>query len=255
MCLLRRMTEVSEGLALEAKAFATKSTVVEIWTAQDRAIVCPGSLRKREGFDEAAARSAARGWPVHLRPSGGGAVPQRPGIVNLALCFTAGTQFSIEDGYRLITDVITAALKTTDAQLIAGTTPNSFCDGKWNLSLDGRKVVGTAQRIRPLGGGSRRILAHALILLEGDIQTGARAVDGLHADLDLTPILSEAHTTLSETLHQAAPDAQELARTLYTAAIPALHETGLPGTDASEPSGLKLPSGGGRHTNREETHV
>ena len=107
--------------------------------------------------------------------------------------FTADRTVTIEDGYRLITQIIQDAIP---AGWTTGATPNSFCDGAWNLSLNGRKVVGTAQRIRPVGNGQRRILAHALILVEGDLAAGAAAVDAFHRDLSLGPIDENVHATL-----------------------------------------------------------
>jgi lipoate-protein ligase A len=117
--------------------------------------------------------------------------------LNLALAFFADRTFTIEDGYRLITGTIQDAIP---ADWTTGATPNSFCDGAWNLSLKGRKAVGTAQRVRPLGNGQRRILAHALILVEGDLAAGAAAVDAFHRDLSLGPIDAGVHTTLDRTI-------------------------------------------------------
>ncbi|MEP2427969.1 MAG: hypothetical protein ABJH99_18295, partial [Tateyamaria sp.] len=113
------------------------------------------------------------------------------------LAFTADRTFTIEDGYRLITRIIQNAIP---AGWATGATPNSFCDGAWNLSLNSRKVVGTAQRIRPLGNGQRRILAHALILVEGDLAAGAAAVDAFHRDLSFDPIDAGVHTTLDRAI-------------------------------------------------------
>lgn len=205
---------VAGGLALEAEAFSGADPQLRLWTAETRALVCPAAFRRRPGFDVAARNSAPRGWPLHLRPTGGGAVPQGPGVLNLALAFTAGRDFGIEAGYRLITDVIREALGPVGPRLVTGATQDSFCDGSWNLSVTGRKLVGTAQRIRPAGGGRRRVLAHALILVEGDLAPCVEAVNGLHADLGLPPVTDRAHTTLAKVMRPDAPDPLQLARDL-----------------------------------------
>lgn len=202
---------VAEGLALEADAFASQGAVTCLWSSRRRALVCPASLRRRPGFDAAKHNSATRGWPLHLRPTGGGAVPQGPGVLNLALAFTADPTFTIEDGYRLTTQIIQHAIP---ARWSTGATPNSFCDGAWNLSLNGRKVVGTAQRIRPVGNGQRRILAHALILAEGDLAAGAAAVDAFHRDLSLGPIDAGVHTTLDSAIPSLGDPMSTLAASL-----------------------------------------
>lgn len=213
---------VAEGLALEARAFGDTDPQVRLWMPRAPALVCPAAFRRRAGFDVAARRLAAQGWPLHLRPTGGGAVPQGPGVLNLALAYTASSKFGIEAGYRLITEVIRAALGRFGAHLATGATPDSFCDGTWNLSLAGRKLVGTAQRIRPAGGGRRRVLAHALILVEGDLAPGVAAVNQFHAELGLPSVTGHAHTTLAKVLGPEAPDPAQLAKELATRAAEAL---------------------------------
>ncbi|STV42435.1 lipoate-protein ligase A [Klebsiella pneumoniae subsp. ozaenae] len=46
-------------------------------------LVVPGSYRQFTDLPAVSAHFAARGWPVWLRRSGGGLVPQGPGIINL----------------------------------------------------------------------------------------------------------------------------------------------------------------------------
>ncbi|THH37278.1 hypothetical protein E4Z66_10175 [Aliishimia ponticola] len=213
---LKAVDGVADGLALEADAFGGQGATVCLWSARRRALVCPANLRRKPGFDAARQQAAARGWPVYLRPTGGGAVPQGPGVLNLALAFNAGRTFTIEDGYRLLTQIIRDAIP---ADWTTGATPNSFCDGAWNLALSGRKVVGTAQRLRPIGGGRRRVLAHAMIMTDGDVATGAAAVGAFHHDLGLGPIEAGVHTTLSEMLPALAEQMSGVAASLEDAAL------------------------------------
>ncbi|MFD2741593.1 hypothetical protein ACFSUD_18670 [Sulfitobacter aestuarii] len=219
------MLGVAEGLLLEAEAFGESGPQVRLWTAETPALVCPAAFCRKLGFEAAARNSAARGWPLYLRPTGGGVVPQGPGVLNVALAFIAGRDFGIEAGYRLITDVIRAALGPVGPRLVTGPTQDSFCDGCWNLSVSGQKLVGTAQRIRPAGGGARRVLAHALILLEGDLAPGVEAVNGLHAEVGLPPVVGRAHTTLAAFMGPDAPDPSQLARDLAAYALDALAPT------------------------------
>ena len=209
----------AEGLALEREAFVSDDTEIRLWTARQRALVCPASMRRLPGFAAAKARTAGRGWPLYLRPTGGGAVPQGAGVLNLALGFTRGHDFTIEDGYRLVTQIIRDAVSF---DLMPGATPKSFCDGAWNLAVSGRKVVGTAQRLRPLSGGRRRILVHALILAKDDIAPGTAAVGMFHRDLGLGPVSVQAHTTLEEAFPELRSAAEELASRLHNEALAAL---------------------------------
>jgi len=249
------VNDVAQGLALEVEALAAQSAAICLWTARQRAIVCPASMRRKPGFDRATGRSGGRGWPVHLRPTGGGPVPQGPGVLNLALAFTVDRSFTIEEGYRLITSVIREATQIRDIDLVTGATPNSFCDGAWNLSISGKKFVGTAQRLRPLSNGQRRVLAHALILMEGDIGAGARAVDAFHGDIGLSPIRIDAHTTLSQASAAEAPHADGFASALHAAATRAF--AGIVARAPQTPArpDTQPPVRGDRHPTWEEHHV
>lgn len=220
--LLRPVSDVAEGLALEAGLFEGSEPVVQLWQAEARALVCPRVYRSRAGFEEAVAASADRGWPVHLRRTGGGTVPQGPGVLNLCMASGVPRGFTIEDGYRLIAGVIAEVCTGYGLHAHTGATPGSFCDGTWNLSLEGRKFVGTAQRWRSRGG-RQRMLAHALILTGGAVGPGAAAVDAFHQGLGLDPVRAEVHTTLAEALGDGVPELAALANALHEAASHALH--------------------------------
>ncbi|MEM6407888.1 MAG: hypothetical protein AAF700_05665 [Pseudomonadota bacterium] len=194
--LVRRLPDPEAGLSYERTLFTTAGPQVGLWTAKAQGLVCPAAYERREGFAEAAANSQARGWTVHLRPTGGGTVPQGPGVDNLALALNPAKGTSIEDGYRLLTKIIKKGFGPHGEALEAGDTPGSFCDGAWNLSVGGRKIVGTAQRWRPNRGGHPRVLAHALFLTADTYGEGSDAVSAFHCDLGLSPVARKAHTSL-----------------------------------------------------------
>ncbi|MDV7145867.1 hypothetical protein R3X27_24575 [Tropicimonas sp. TH_r6] len=221
---LHRVEDAAEGLALEVRLFEASEPCVALWHATSPALVCPAAYGRREGFVSAALRSRARGWPVLTRPTGGGAVPQGAGVLNLAMATTVDRGFSNEDGYRLITFPIQSVGARFGLRIETGTTEGSFCDGTWNLSCNGRKLVGTAQRWRPLADGRAHILAHALILTHGPV--AAETVDAFHTDLGLGPVRREAHTTFEEELGPQGPELDDLAVALKTAARHALAEAG-----------------------------
>lgn len=70
---------------LFAKACAGEA-VAQLWQAP-QGFVVPGSYRQFADLPAVSAHFAARGWPVWLRRSGGGLVPQGPGIINLSLAW------------------------------------------------------------------------------------------------------------------------------------------------------------------------
>lgn len=196
--VLHRVADAEEGLALEAGLFEAAAPCACLWRAASPALACPAAYRRRH-------RRGGRTWLAGHHPSNGwwhrfvG-----HGCVEPRRAKTVGTGVTIEDGYRL------------GVSMETGATPDSFCDGAWNLSIRGRKLVGTAQRWRPLRGGRARILAHALILTDGRI--AAQAVDAFHRDLGLGHVRAEVHTTLEAELGQSMPSIAALAEALKTAA-------------------------------------
>ena len=209
---------------LEAEIFTATGPHALMWHAAQPALVCPRAYRSRAGFAASSRSSARRGWPVHLRPTGGGAVPQGPGIANLALAFNAPKGFTIEDGYRLLVGVLRAALPQGQ-RLQTGDTPGSFCDGAWNLSVDGKKLVGTAQRWRPVRGGRPRVLAHAMIIATPLFRPGAKAVSEFQKRVGLPPVLLAAHTSLQEVVGDDALPSEALCRAAIQEILERTHKT------------------------------
>ncbi len=205
---LRQFASVAEGLTFEAGLFSAQGPQVGLWTAGAAALVCPRAYLVRSGFAVAAAASAQRGWPVYLRPTGGGTVPQGQGVANLALAFDAPQGFTIEDGYLLLIQILRAGLAV---QMRAQNTPDSFCDGDWNLTIGGRKMIGTAQRWRPMPNSCPRILAHAMILTSLDVAACADAVSAFYCNLGLVPIKADAHTSFWQETRRDLPAPQLLA--------------------------------------------
>ncbi len=195
-----RFDSAAEGIAAEvamlAQVAATGQPARLLWQARVPAIVLPAACLRRPGFAAAAGRAAAAGWPLLARPTGGGPVPQGPGVLNLALVFPAEAGLTLEAGYRRICAPLTAAFARLGLTVSAGATGGSFCDGAWNLSLAGRKIVGTAQRWQRRDGGWA-VLVHALILIDPPLAAVVPVIDRLHRDLEFgTRVLPDAHTSL-----------------------------------------------------------
>ena len=154
-------------------------------------LVVPRTYAARPGFAAVQADFAARGCPVHVRQSGGGVVPQGPGILNLSLAQTfAGRPLDHAEAFyqhlcALIGDALAGFGITVQAQAVAG----SFCDGRYNLALadPARKVVGTAQVWRRIPGHTpdRQVgLVHALILAQCDPVALTARANALEAALN-----------------------------------------------------------------------
>jgi lipoate-protein ligase A len=165
---------LADGIAREdewmARAAATGRATAHLWSGT-QGFVVPRSTTRLPNFEAACAQSAAAGWPVQVRASGGGLVPQGPGVVNLSLVWR--TDEAVPSGtdtiYRDLTHDLAAALARLALAAEPRAVEGSFCDGRFNLAVGPRKVAGTAQAWRRVGGVPV-VLAHAVLLVDADVE-------------------------------------------------------------------------------------
>ncbi len=163
---------LADGPAREAEWMAhaaeTGRAAAHLWGAPAGLIV-PRSCERLPHWPAAVKAMAAAGWPVWVRGSGGGPVPQGPGVLNLSLVWRSDSATPTRTD-RIYADLC-AGLAAAFARLgIVATpqpVPGSFCDGRFNLAVGGRKLVGTAQSWRRVAGVPV-VLAHAVILCTCD---------------------------------------------------------------------------------------
>lgn len=164
--------------------------VAQLWQAP-QGFVVPGSYRKFSELDHVNTLFSQRGWPVWIRRSGGGLVPQGPGIVNLSLAWPVSQPLgdAAEPIYLLLCGLLQRALATFGVTSHFQSVTGSFCDGRYNLACgegeDVRKIAGTAQYWRPLAQGEGHIvLAHAVILVEADLPAAHQVANAFEARLN-----------------------------------------------------------------------
>jgi len=152
------MQEAAQGAS--AKAY--------LWESPP-ALIVPRSYERAPRWREACDDSAAAGWPVQVRASGGGLVPQGPGVWNLSLVWrVADAGLTQPDAvYRAVCRELTAAFARLGVHANAQTVEGSFCDGRFNLAVLGAKFVGTAQSWRHIAG-IPVVLAHAVMVVDAD---------------------------------------------------------------------------------------
>lgn len=177
-----------------------------VFWRSERAIIAPRSAERQSGFGEAAEAMARRDWPVVLRATGGDVVPQSVGLLNIAISFRAepSPDFGINAAYRLLCGPLIEALARLGVDACCGKVPGALCDGDFNLVVDGRKLAGTAQRWRRLGGadrGSVAILAEAAILVDADLATLVGVANEFYHRLGVPRrIEAERHVTVAQLL-------------------------------------------------------
>ncbi|MGB7398987.1 lipoyl protein ligase domain-containing protein [Castellaniella sp.] len=180
---------------------AAQHPVACLWSAP-QCLVVPRTYAAKPGFAQAQQTMNAQGWPVYVRQSGGGVVPQGAGILNLSLArlFSGRPLDHSEDFYQQLCSIIASALLFFGIEARAQAVEGSFCDGRFNLAVGNpaKKIAGTAQwwrRQTPASGApvagttpsEQHIgLVHALILLDCDTDTVTRQANALEEALGST---------------------------------------------------------------------
>ncbi|SBL25608.1 lipoate-protein ligase A [Klebsiella oxytoca] len=160
--------------------------VAQLWQAP-QGFVVPGSYRKFAELPAVSEQFASRGWPVY-HSLGEAAEP-----IYLFLC-------------GLLQRTLSTFGVASHFQAVSG----SFCDGRYNLACgEGgqvRKIAGTAQYWRPMPAGRGHVvLAHAVILLDVELQAAHRAANDFEARLGSGRVYrAEKTVTLAELVTQPA---------------------------------------------------
>lgn len=176
----RKARSVSENVALEAQlgvdvGKGRRPPLFRVWE-NGRALVVTARETRLRDFPHARETLEAEGWPVVERDSGGTAVPHGPGILQASLTIPqdrlrAG---ALEAVYEALCEPVRRTLSALGVDTGYGEVPGSFCDGRFNLVANGRKIAGTSQRWRGGLPPSRRngayVLAHMVLFVEADMR-------------------------------------------------------------------------------------
>ena len=214
MALIQQLT-VEAGLKAEQDLLASvcageREAGVLFWQPSDSALVMPRRLSRLAGFEQASVELADSGWPILLRETGGEPVPQSPSTVNIALVYapprSEGDHGRIETAYRRLCEPICDLLTALGGSASLGEVDGAFCDGRFNVNLNARKLVGTAQRWRQSQGGQRPVgLVHGALLVENERESMVAAVNRFNQRCELEQrCRAESHVALHEVF--TAPD-------------------------------------------------
>ncbi|OYQ67710.1 lipoate--protein ligase family protein [Aerococcus sp. 1KP-2016] len=82
-----------------------------------------------------------------VRPAGGLTVVSDPNVLNFTLLLdTKSKRLAIDDAYQLIVDLMQEAMDAHNIELTVGEIETSYCPGKFDVSIHGKKIAGIAQR-------------------------------------------------------------------------------------------------------------
>ena len=187
-----------DEMVLAQVAAGDLPATIRIWQTT-QCIVVPRHFSLHDRFANAALTLADRGWPVTLRSSGGSAMPQGPGVLNVSMVFPHDRQMSIEAGFQLLTDPLCEFFDSLGLSASTSSVPGSFCDGRYNLVVDQQKIGGTAQKRK-----KHAVLAHAALQIDLDLDATCRSINYLNEKIDRDEhCRSDAATTLAMTSGRA----------------------------------------------------
>jgi lipoate-protein ligase A len=179
-------TDIAAEMALLDAAFEDPPRpILRLWRTRPCLVVTP-LLAHRPAFEAAAAASATRGWPVVVRRTGGGPVPQGPQTLSISLAYATLRERApgIDPAFTHFAGWICEALRACGLAPDLGEIAGSCCPGRYDLAIGGRKIIGIAQRRRQARHGDTpltAVLVHAMLWLEGDLTPG---IDALERFLD-----------------------------------------------------------------------
>lgn len=194
-------------------------------------ITVPRSYRGRSRFEAACRALRAEGLPVSVRLTGGGVVPQSPDVLNLylALPVHAARPLQVAERFYLgLCHLLQQLFGCFGIRARYQPVSGSFCDGRFNLAADGRKIAGTAQcwQRRPGADHDHTVLLSAVILCggaEGLTERANRFETALGSNVRYLP---ERTTTVAACCSVDATDVAAALRQLLSVEANAFWSTG-----------------------------
>jgi lipoate-protein ligase A len=171
-----------------------------LWQANEATLVLPAGKKWPES-EVLKASLLDDNWLLHSRKTGGAPVPQCPGIINLSHLYlwSSDIPYSITQAYENLCTVLHLFFRQYGLNSQAHATEFSYCDGDYNININGKKIVGTAQRVILKKGGGKIVLAQAFILIDVLLAEIIRPVNLCYQLCDKTErVKAEVHTGLFE---------------------------------------------------------
>jgi len=191
-----------------------------LWQAKQATLVLPAGKKWLES--EALKNGlSANNWQLYSRKTGGAPVPQCPGIINLSHLYlwSNETPYSITQAYENLCRVLHGFFLKFNLASQTHATQFSYCDGDYNININGKKIVGTAQRVILKKGGGKIVLAQAFILIDVLLDEIIKPVNLCYQLSDKTErVQAQVHTSLFDNIAER-PSIDELYQQLTQAFI------------------------------------
>jgi lipoate-protein ligase A len=167
-------SDIAAEMALLEDVLSTSERgVLRFWRTRP-CLVVTSLLAHRPEFAAAAEASARRGWPVVVRRTGGGPVPQTSGTLNVSLAYATPREETptIDAAFKHFADAMLAALQSCGVAGAVGEIEGSCCPGRYDIAIGGKKIVGIAQRRRQGQNDGQllsAVLVHAMVWVDGTL--------------------------------------------------------------------------------------
>ncbi|WP_246238210.1 lipoate--protein ligase family protein [Alkalicoccus luteus] len=129
----------------EAASSRENSGFVRTWV-HDRTIVLGIQDSRLPSIEKGIAQLMDEGYHVIVRNSGGLAVVLDAGIYNISLILPEERGLTIDRGYETMVALTRRLFPELGTRIADGEIPASYCPGRFDLSVDGRKFAGISQR-------------------------------------------------------------------------------------------------------------
>ncbi|GAA0363391.1 lipoate--protein ligase family protein [Alkalibacterium iburiense] len=180
-----------------------KQPIMHFWTTSKQIIL--GMLdTKLPYLNDALRVFSSYDYAYMVRNSGGLAVVSDEGVLNFSIFFPEGeARLSINEGYERMHHILQEAFASYGKTIHAYEISDSYCPGDFDLSIDGKKIAGIAQR--RLRGG---IAIMIYLSVHGDQKKRADMIRAFYdvglkqkeTKWDFPPVRPEVMTTLEEAL-------------------------------------------------------
>lgn len=118
---------------------------IHFWTTAEPTLILGINDRRLPKLADGLKSLSANHYDYFLRNSGGLAVVSDPGILNISLFIPQpDTVYTIDQAYEIIKGLISMSFPQLEIKSYEIT--NSYCPGKYDLSVNGQKIAGIAQR-------------------------------------------------------------------------------------------------------------
>ncbi|MGW8118548.1 lipoate--protein ligase family protein [Staphylococcus xylosus] len=138
-------------------------SVVRTWVHQHTVILGIHDSRLPYLQDGIRYLTEERGYNAIVRNSGGLGVVLDQGVLNISLIFKGKHDITIDEAFSVMYLLIAKMFEDEDVEIATHEITRSYCPGKFDLSINGRKFAGISQR-RVRGG----IAVQIYLCVEGD---------------------------------------------------------------------------------------